>query len=199
MPLRLGLFGDSLAVGTGAQRAGDALGPRLVDALRRAGIEAVHRVHAVSGARSAALPAQVAADGGWSQVAVVVVGANDLTHLVPVPDAVRDLRTALTALTPAAQVVLVPVPDLSVVAHVPPALRELVRAAAAALRTAQSEAARSLGARVVDTSAASALTAADPALFSADRFHPSSAGYGVLAGVVAPLVLDAARAVLGDG
>lgn len=199
MPLRLGLFGDSLAVGVGAQRVGDALGPRLVEALRTAGIDAVHQVHAASGARSAALPAQVAAAGGWSQVAVVVVGANDLTHLVPVPDAVRDLRTALTALTPTAQVVLVPVPDLSVVAHVPPALRELVRAAAAALRTAQTEAARSLGARVVDTSTASARTAADPSLFSADRFHPSSAGYGVLAAAVAPVVLDAARAVLGDG
>jgi lysophospholipase L1-like esterase len=36
--------------------------------------------------------------------------------------------------------------------------------------------------------------AADPAMFSADRFHPSSAGYARIAEVLAPHVLDAARA-----
>nr|WP_179756785.1 GDSL-type esterase/lipase family protein [Kineococcus aurantiacus] len=195
--MRLGLFGDSLAVGVGAARAEDTPGPSLVAALARAGVEAVHRVHAVSGARSAALPGQVAAAGDWPQVAVVVVGANDLTHLVPVARAAGDLGTAVAALRAVgAEVVLVPVPDLSAVAHVPPALRDLVRAAVTTLRAAQVAAAAPLGARVVDTSAVSARSAADAALFSADRFHPSSAGYRALVDVVAPVVLDAARAVL---
>ncbi len=34
----------------------------------------------------------------------------------------------------------------------------------------------------------------DPALFSHDRFHPSSAGYARIAAALAPYVLDAARA-----
>jgi lysophospholipase L1-like esterase len=33
----------------------------------------------------------------------------------------------------------------------------------------------------------------DPALFSHDRFHPSSAGYARIAAALAPYVLDAAR------
>jgi hypothetical protein len=36
--------------------------------------------------------------------------------------------------------------------------------------------------------------AVDPSLFSADRFHPSSAGYAVIAASVLPAVLAAARA-----
>jgi lysophospholipase L1-like esterase len=31
-------------------------------------------------------------------------------------------------------------------------------------------------------------------MFSADRFHPSSAGYARIAAALAPVVLDAARA-----
>ena len=35
--------------------------------------------------------------------------------------------------------------------------------------------------------------AADPALFSLDRYHPSSAGYARIADVLAPYVLEVAR------
>jgi lysophospholipase L1-like esterase len=35
--------------------------------------------------------------------------------------------------------------------------------------------------------------AADPAMFAADRFHPSSAGYARIAAALAPTVLAAAR------
>jgi lysophospholipase L1-like esterase len=41
-------------------------------------------------------------------------------------------------------------------------------------------------------SATTSSFAADPALFSADRFHPSSAGYAVIASAVLPAVLAAA-------
>ncbi|WP_432565086.1 SGNH/GDSL hydrolase family protein [Kineococcus sp. SYSU DK003] len=194
--LRVGLFGDSLAVGVGASSPQDGLGPRLVADLAAAGRAAQHRVFAASGARSAALPGQVAAAGDWPHLAVVVIGANDLTHLVPVAQAVADLDAALRALRGRGiQVVLVPAPDLSSVAHVPPALRELVRLASATLRGAQEEVARATGAHLVDTSTASAALARDASLFSADRFHPSSAGYALLGQAVAPVVRTAARAV----
>lgn len=61
-------------------------------------------------------------------LAVVVVGAHDLTHFVPVPE---------------------------VVAHL----------------------------------------AADPSMFSADRFHPSAAGYRAIAAALAPVLRTAARAL----
>jgi lysophospholipase L1-like esterase len=41
--------------------------------------------------------------------------------------------------------------------------------------------------------------AADPAMFAADRFHPSSAGYARIAAALAPTVLAAARYAAGDG
>jgi lysophospholipase L1-like esterase len=41
--------------------------------------------------------------------------------------------------------------------------------------------------------------AADPGLFAADRFHPSSAGYARIAAALAPTVLAAARYAGRDG
>ena len=197
-PLRLALLGDSLAAGVGAADARDTPGPLLTADLVAAGIPAEHRVFAVSGARSTALAGQVAAAGTWPQVAVVVVGANDLTHAVPVAQAVAELAAALTALrATGAEAVLVPAPDLSVVAHVPPALREFARTASAQLRTAQTRAAAAAGVAVADTSTAAAVFARDPSMFSPDRFHPSAAGYRVIAADVAPLVRAAARTALG--
>ena len=197
MPLRLALLGDSLAAGVGAARPQDALGPLLAADLAAAGLPAQHRVLAVSGARSDALAGQVAAAGDWPQLAVVVVGANDLTHFVPVADAAAGLRAAVGALRGAGvQVVLVPAPDLSVLAHVPPALREQARTWSEALRRAQVAVAQEAGAFVADTSAASAAFAGDPAMFSPDRFHPSSRGYRLIAATIAPVVRSAAREVV---
>jgi lysophospholipase L1-like esterase len=196
--LRLALFGDSLAAGVGAATRADTLGPLLSAGLERAGTAVEHRVFAVSGARSTALVGQVAVAGSWPQLAVVVVGANDLTHFVPVAEAVADLTAALDALRAAGtEVVLVPAPDLSIVAHVPPALRDYARTASDDLRTAQVRAAEAVGVRVADTSTASAVFAGDPSMFSADLFHPSSAGYRVVADAVAPVVQAAARALRG--
>ena len=56
--LRLAVIGDSIAYGTGAARAADTLGPRLVAALEAAGVRAEHRVFAVPGAVSADLAVQ---------------------------------------------------------------------------------------------------------------------------------------------
>jgi lysophospholipase L1-like esterase len=195
-PVRLALFGDSLAAGVGATSREHTLGPLLSADLTATGVPVEHRVFAVSGARSAALAGQVAAAGGWPRLAVVVVGANDLAHFVPVPEAVAQLTAALGALrADGVEVVLVPVPDLGVLAAVPVQLRDYARAAGLALRTAQVRAAESLGVHVVDTTAASELFAADPSMFSADRFHPSSAGYREITAAVAPVLRTAARAL----
>ncbi len=195
MTTRLAVLGDSIAWGQGATRERDRLGPRLADGLAVRGIEVELRVFAVPGARSSGLAAQVRATLAWSpDLAVVVIGANDLTHRVPVAAAVRDLRDAVRRLREAeVEVVVAPAPDLSAVPHVPVLLREAVRAAGQTLREQQAAAVLAEGGHVADPDQrASRAFASDASLFSGDLFHPSSAGYAVIADALLPSVVDAA-------
>jgi lysophospholipase L1-like esterase len=192
--LRLALLGDSIAFGQGAHRQEDRPASRLARALTSHGVDVDTRVFAVRGARSAGLAAQVDGALAWRpDVAVVVVGANDLTHQVPPERAARDLGAAVRRLTDAgAEVVVAPAPDLSAVPHVPPALRPVVRAGSDLLRSQQTEAVLAAGGRVADADGStSAAFAADRSLFSGDSFHPSSAGYRVIVDALVPVVLDA--------
>jgi lysophospholipase L1-like esterase len=213
-PLRLVVLGDSIAYGTGATRVEDGLGPRLAQVLRSEGIDTDLTVLAVPGAVSRDLAAQVRRAAPLAaDLAVVVIGANDLARSAmallqgPVASvraaggsevltaataalgaAVRDLRAAGT------DVVVVPAPDMSSVPFVPPALRPVVRAACALLQQRQAEVAVAHGATVAAVSAeVGSAFGLDPSLFSADRFHPSSAGYARIAAALAPSVLAAAR------
>jgi lysophospholipase L1-like esterase len=199
-PLRLVVLGDSIAYGTGAARVEEGLGPRLAQVLRSDGIDTDLTVLAVPGAVSRDLAAQVrrAAPLG-ADLAVVVVGANDLARFLPVDQAGAALGAAVADLRAAGtDVVVVPAPDMSSVPFVPPAFRPAVAAACAVLQQRQAAVAQAHGAVVAPVAAevGRAFTA-DPALFSADRFHPSSAGYGRIAAALAPTVLAAARDRLG--
>ncbi|NEK85030.1 SGNH/GDSL hydrolase family protein [Blastococcus saxobsidens] len=196
-PLRLAVLGDSLAFGTGAGRPADALGPRLTRALSAAGFDVDLHVLAVPGAVSAGLAAQVRRTTPLlPDLAVVVVGANDLARFVPAEQATAALADAVGALRAAGTaVVVVPAPDMSMVPFVPPALRPLVQGACAVLQRRQAQVAAAAGASVAPVAGEVARAfVADPALFSADRFHPSSAGYARIAEVLEPYVLTAARA-----
>jgi lysophospholipase L1-like esterase len=191
------LFGDSLAAGVGSARPQDALGERLAGRLRAAGHLVSLRGFAVPGARSADLDRQVGvALGGGVDLALIVVGANDLAGFVPPAVGARQLHNAVTRLVHAgARVVVVPAPDLGVVARVPVAYRALVSAASDHYARAQAEAAlRAGGAVAAAGPELAARFTADPSLFSADRFHPSSAGYAVIADALAPHVLALAAA-----
>ncbi|MDP5185475.1 SGNH/GDSL hydrolase family protein [Blastococcus sp. BMG 814] len=195
--LRLLVLGDSLGSGTGAARPADALGPRLARALGEGGFDVDLHVLAVPGAVSAGLADQVRRALPLSaDLAVVVIGANDLARFVPAEQAATALAAAVTALRAVGtDVVVVPAPDMSMVPFVPPALRALVRGACAVLQQRQSDVALTGGATVAPVAAEVARAfSADPALFSADRFHPSSAGYARIAEVLTPFVLAAARA-----
>lgn len=125
---------------------------------------------------------------------MIVIGANDLTHLELVEPAVRALADGVRRLRAAgAEVVVAPAPDLSAVPHVPVILREVVRSAGAAFREQQVAAVLAEGGRVADPDQrASRAFATDPSLFSADRFHPSSAGYAVIADSLLPVLVEAA-------
>ena len=197
LPLRLVVLGDSIGYGQGARHPDERLGPRLAAALADEGIDVDLLVLAVPRSTSAELTAQVRrAEPLRPDLAVVVIGANDLARFVPPADAARALRDAVAGLLSAgADVVVVPAPDMSVVPFVPPALRPLVQSACSALQRAQQEVARAAGVGFADIGPqVGAAFAADPQLFSADRFHPSSAGYARIVEALAPAVIAAARA-----
>jgi lysophospholipase L1-like esterase len=195
-PLVLAVLGDSIAYGTGARSSGDALGPRLSAALTAEGFEVDLRVLAVPGAQSRDLAPQVErARRLRPDLAVIVIGANDLARFVPVPAATAALADAVRGLrADGTDVVVVPAPDMSMVPFVPPAFRPVVQAACRLLQQEQTAVARAAGCSVATVAAEIAgAFGSDPALFSPDRFHPSSAGYARIAAALAPVVLDAAR------
>ncbi|MFG1921690.1 SGNH/GDSL hydrolase family protein [Cryptosporangium sp. NPDC048952] len=195
MALSFAVLGDSIAYGQGAARADDTVAARLTRRLIEDGHPTDVRVFAVPGARSQDLAAQVQRTVAWKpDLALVVIGANDLTGLVPPQQAAARLGAAVGALRESgAEVVVAPAPDLSVVPWVPVPMRPTVRAASLALQEAQIRAAEAAGAVIaahaLDTSAG---FATDVSLFSADRFHPSSAGYARIAEALAPSVRAAA-------
>ena len=197
MTMRLAVLGDSIAYGVGADHASHTIAERLRHALATREVLVEPRVFAVPGARSAGLARQVQRALSFQpDLAVAIIGANDLTHFVPPVEAAEHLRRAVRDLRDAgAEVVVAPAPDLSMVPHVPPVMRAVVRAGSLALRAAQVQAVLAEDGRVADASGATSVAfAGDRSLFSLARFHPSSAGSAVIAEALLPVVLDAATA-----
>ncbi len=107
-PVDLLLLGDSIAAGLGADIRKETLGGRLSKALATTLHRSVRlRTGAVVGSESSMLAGQIDALPGdyAADVAVIVVGGNDVTHRVPVADSVKHLEeaacSASTGSTPA--------------------------------------------------------------------------------------------------
>lgn len=193
--LRFLVLGDSIAYGTGAQQLGDGIGPRLARRLESHGYDVDVQVLAVPGATSRDLGAQVRrAVKLGADLALIVVGANDLTRLVPPAQAAAALSSAVSVLRAAgARVVVAPAPDLSDFPAVPQVVRPFVHQACLSLQRHQAAATEAAGGVVATVSAELArVFAADPAMYSRDRFHPSSAGYARIADVLTPYIVAAA-------
>jgi lysophospholipase L1-like esterase len=195
--LDLLVLGDSIAAGLGAEHRKHTLGGGLARRIaKHTGRSVRLRTAAVVGAESSDLASQLAGlpANGRPDVAVIVVGGNDVTHRVPIDSAVRDLSEAITALRGmGAAVVVGTCPDLGALRAVPQPLRSLGGVASRQLATAQRSTALEAGAYVVELGAlVTPYFRLEPdAMFSPDRFHPSGRGYRRTAKTMLPSVLAA--------
>jgi lysophospholipase L1-like esterase len=196
-PLRLLVLGDSIAAGLGAQRRKETFGARLAIRLATATHRPVRlRTEAVVGAESSDLAGQLARlePGYRADVAVIVVGGNDVTHRVPVSTAVRHLDDAVEALQARGTPVVVGTcPDLRALRAVPQPLRSLGGLASRQLAAAQRAAVVRRGAHAVSLAqVVGPFFVSNPdEMFSLDRFHPSPLGYKRTAKAMLPSVLAA--------
>lgn len=196
-PVDLLVLGDSIAAGLGAERAKHTLGGRLARGVAKATRRSVRlRTAAVVGSESSMLAQQLASlpPTYRPDVAVIVVGGNDVTHRVPVPESVRHLGEAIAELRArGAEVVVGTCPDLGALRPVPQPLRALGSRASRQLADAQRVEALGRGARVVSLAHVVGpffITNPDE-MFSLDRFHPSAHGYKRTARAMLPSVLAA--------
>jgi lysophospholipase L1-like esterase len=196
-PLRLVLIGDSTALGVGVDTVEQTVGGQLARMLADAGAAVALSTVAVSGARSADLATQVARAqlGVRPDLAVIMIGANDATHLVRPGEAAGNLATAVRRLRDGGTAVVVGTcPDLGALRAVAPPLRQIVGWYGRRMARAQAGAARAAGASVVDLAGqAGPVFRADPGMLCHDRFHPSADGYRVLAYALFPALATAAN------
>jgi len=197
-PVELLLLGDSLAAGLGAERRKETLGARIAKGLAaRPPGPAPHGGRV--GSESSELAGQLDGlpPGYRADVAVIVVGGNDVIHLVPPDRAVSALERAILRLREAGtEVVIGTCPDLGALRAVPQPLRGLISRMSRHLAAAQRRAAVRGGARVVSLGGeVGPIFRAEPAeMFSLDRFHPSAVGYRRTAAAILPAVVAAAVA-----
>ena len=100
-PLDLLVAGDSIAAGLGAERRKQTLGARLSSRLAKATGRSVRlRTVAVVGSESSALAGQLATlpASYRPDLAVIVVGGNDVTHRVAVSESIAHLEAAIADL-----------------------------------------------------------------------------------------------------
>ncbi len=192
--LRLVMIGDSSSTGLGCDTPAQTPGALLAggvarDLRRRVRLDVVGAV----GGRSADLDVQVAAAlRDKVDLAVIMIGANDVTHRVRPGDAGRDLGRAVETLRAAGAVVVVGTcPDLGTVKPLLEPLRSLAAYWSRKLAAAQAVAViENDGIAVTLGSLLAQEFSQHPHLWSADRFHPSPLGYRRVADALLPSLLE---------
>ncbi|WP_370247148.1 SGNH/GDSL hydrolase family protein [Nocardioides sp.] len=194
--LKLALLGDSSAAGYGVDRVEDTPGALLASGVvDQADRRAYLGTFCVVGAVSADLAAQI--DRALliePDVAVILIGANDVTHVVRPSESVRHLAEGVRRLREAGVAVVVGTcPDLGTISPIAPPLRQVARTWSRRLAAAQTMAVIAEGGRTVSLgSILGPVFAAERAdLFGPDRFHPSAKGYRALVRILLPSVLAA--------
>jgi lysophospholipase L1-like esterase len=197
--LELLVLGDSTAIGTGVDRAEDALAAALArelgpsgDALEITGSGSGGAAPVLALGRNGATAAEVRAEfldraaASAASAVVVVVGWNDAMKLRSTRAFARDLTSIVRTLQAhrlGRRVVVVAPPHFERFPVLPQPLRFALGAHAAGLRRAADRVCRQWGARL-----APGIDGASASL--ADRFHPDAAGYARLARGVAAALRD---------
>jgi lysophospholipase L1-like esterase len=195
-PITLAVLGDSSAAGYGAdvprKTPGALLAAGLAEQLRR---PVTVYCFAVVGAESRTLEPQVErALEIRPDIAVILVGGNDVTHRRPVDEAIHHLVTAVHALREVgAEVVVGTCPDLGTIQPIQQPLRWMARRWSRQMAAAQTIAVVEAGGRTVSLGdlLGPAFTAEPDRMFSWDRFHPSGDGYTVAAAAMLPTLIAA--------
>ena len=198
--IKIALLGDSSAAGYGVDSVEQTPGAWLGSGVSERAHQRVHlREFVKVGAQSSHLEGQVTrALLAGPDVAVILIGANDVTHTVLPSASVRHLSEAVRRLREAGVAVVVGTcPDLGTISPLPMPLRQVARAWSRRLAAAQTIAVVEAGGRTVSLGSilGPEFAAAPALLFGPDRFHPSAAGYEALARLLVPSVL----AALGKG
>ncbi|HET6625207.1 MAG TPA: SGNH/GDSL hydrolase family protein [Nocardioidaceae bacterium] len=199
-PIKIALVGDSSAAGYGVETVEQTPGVHLASGVAEGADRRVYlRSFAFVGAQSRDLEAQLDRALAMNpDVAVILIGVNDVTHTVRPSESVRLLEHAVRRLREArVEVVVGTCPDLGTIEPIAPPLRQVARSWSRRLAAAQTIAVVEAGGRTVSLgSILGPEFAASPALFfGPDQFHPSAAGYSSLASVLLPSVLAAVGAL----
>jgi len=193
--VRLAVLGDSTAAGVGVRNVGETVGGFLATRLASSGRRVRLVGVAIAGSRTGDLGPQVSrALLGRPDVAVILVGTNDVIHATPTPTVRRHLGDAVRRLRGAGVGVVVGTcPDLGAARAYAQPLRALLGGRGRRLAAAQAAAVRAAGGVPVDLGEQTGgVFRADPGTFSVDRFHPSVDGYRLWAEALLPAVSDAA-------
>lgn len=196
-PISLAVLGDSTACGYGVAE------PETPGAMLAMGLAALAErpvrltCVAVVGAETRHLEPQVErALAARPDIAVIIIGANDVTHLTRPAESVRLLDGVVRQFrTVGAEVVVGTCPDLGTIEPLATPLRQLARAWSRRLAAAQTIGVIEAGGRTVSLGSllGPEFAAAPTELFGPDRFHPSDTGYMSAAAALLPSV----AAVLG--
>lgn len=195
-PLRLAVLGDSAAAGYGASVPEETFGAYLATGLADIAQQPVF-LHSVArvGAQTSELLAQgPRALASLPDVCVLIIGTNDVTHMVRPSESVRSLQNAVELLrTAGPEVVVGTCPDLGTIRPVATPLRQVARSWSRRLAAAQAIAVIEAGGRAVSlgTILGPEFALAPSEMFGPDQFHPSPAGYKSCATAMLPTVAAA--------
>lgn len=195
-PLSMVVLGDSTAAGYGVHRPRETPGALLATGVSRRLRRPVrlHRV-AVVGAMSAGLPFQVDDALEYApEVAVILIGGNDVTHVTGFGAAAKHLGDAVRRLrATGCKVVVGTCPDIGAIQPIKRPLRWLARHWSRQLAAIQTVAVVEAGGSTVSIGdLLGRQFEADPIrMFGSDHFHPSAVGYARAAAVIMPTLMAA--------
>jgi lysophospholipase L1-like esterase len=180
------VLGDSTGVGVGAVRPAESVPGRVAEQIGATYIEN----RAVSGATIDGLPSQVAGiELDSYNLILIQIGANDIVRFRDAERSAENLRQIVESLPPADIVVIISAGDVGTAYLFPLPLRPLYTRKTNQFHEAFEEAFPQNYVNLAKDPGNELIAAQPVKYLSADKFHPSSAGYG--------LWFEALRPVLG--